>query len=440
MTEIFKMPDIGEGMAEGDITSWLVKVGDEVAMDDPVAEVQNDKLIQEILSPYGGKVTKIFVDAGTTVSVGDNLIEFDGDGSGASASPQADATTTNTDSATESQQTVADTPTVTSVDVESSTVQTANGHVLAMPSVRHLAFEKGIDLTQVPATGRHGHVTLADVEKFNPNEAAAGAGTATIQPAANPVAPQPKQEPAKHNAIDIPEPLREGRQPMTPIRKAIAKAMSTQHTDIPVVTNFDQVEVSKLVAHRRQFKLQASEEGIRLTYLAYVVKALAATAKKFPELNASLDMATQEIVYHDDVNMGIAVNAPSGLFVPVIAHADRKSILVIAREIAALAEAVRDGSIKPQQMQGGTMTISNIGSARGEWFTPIINGKEVMILGLGSIVKEPIINDDGEVVVGQNMKLSLTYDHRLIDGMLGQSALNYLKQLLSDPAYMLMEV
>jgi len=138
--------------------------------------------------------------------------------------------------------------------------------------------------------------------------------------------------------------------------------------------------------------------------------------------------------------MGIAVNAPSGLFVPVIAHADRKSILVIAREIAALAEAVRDGSIKPQQMQGGTMTISNIGSARGEWFTPIINGKEVMILGLGSIVKEPIINDDGEVVVGQNMKLSLTYDHRLIDGMLGQSALNYLKQLLSDPAYMLMEV
>lgn len=167
---------------------------------------------------------------------------------------------------------------------------------------------------------------------------------------------------------------------------------------------------------------------------------MAAVAKKFPELNASVDMKAQEIVYHDDVNMGIAVDAPAGLFVPVIKNADRKSIFTIAQEITDLAEAVRDGSITPAQMQGGTITISNLGSARGTWFTPIINGKEVAILGLGSILKEPIVNDDGELAVGQNMKLSLTYDHRLIDGMLGQSALNYLKQLLSDPAYMLMEV
>ena len=411
MTEIFKMPDIGEGMAEGDITLWLVKVGDTVAMDDPVAEVQNDKLIQEILSPYAGKVTKLFVEAGATVSVGDPLIEFDGDGSGAAtATPESASEMASVASEPE--------PTRPTPEPATSTVQTVNGHVLAMPSVRHLAFEKGIDLTQVPATGRHGHVTLADVMNFQVDTTAAPTSVAAVAPA----------------------PLHEGRQPMTPIRKVIAKAMANQNATIPAVTNFDSVEVSQLVAHRQQFKAQAAAQGIHLTYLAYVVKALAATAKKFPEINASLDMTTQEIVYHDEVNMGIAVNAPSGLFVPVVAQADRKSIFQIAKEIAILADAVRDGSISPKQMQGSTMTISNLGSARGTWFTPIINGHEVMILGLGSIVKEPVVNAAGEIVVGQNMKLSLTYDHRLIDGMLGQSALNYLKQLLADPAYMLMEV
>ena len=435
MTEIFKMPDIGEGMAEGDITLWLVKVGDTVAMDDPVAEVQNDKLIQEILSPYAlspyaGEVTKLFVEAGATVSVGDPLIEFDGDGSGAAtATPESASEMASVASEPE--------PTRPTPEPATSTVQTVNGHVLAMPSVRHLAFEKGIDLTQVPATGRHGHVTLADVMNFQVDTTAAPTPVAAVAPAA-PTPPKPADN--KPERPVAPAPLHEGRQPMTPIRKVIAKAMANQNATIPAVTNFDSVEVSQLVAHRQQFKAQAAEQGIHLTYLAYVVKALAATAKKFPEINASFDMTTQEIVYHDEVNMGIAVNAPSGLFVPVVAQADRKSIFQIAKEIAILADAVRDGSISPKQMQGSTMTISNLGSARGTWFTPIINGHEVMILGLGSIVKEPVVNAAGEIVVGQNMKLSLTYDHRLIDGMLGQSALNYLKQLLADPAYMLMEV
>lgn len=429
------MPDIGEGMAEGDITLWLVKVGDTVAMDDPVAEVQNDKLIQEILSPYAGKVTKLFFEAGATVSVGDSLIEFDGDGSGGAASG---ATTATSESAPEMASVAPEPePTRSTPEPATSTVQTVNGHVLAMPSVRHLAFEKGIDLTQVPATGRHGHVTLTDVMNFQADTTAAPTPVAAVAPAAT-TPPKPADNKPERPVASAP--LHEGRQPMTPIRKVIAKAMANQNATIPAVTNFDSVEVSQLVAHRQQFKAQAAEQGIHLTYLSYVVKALAATAKKFPEINASLDMTTQEIVYHDEVNMGIAVNAPSGLFVPVVAQADRKSIFQIAKEIAILADAVRDGSISPKQMQGSTMTISNLGSARGTWFTPIINGHEVMILGLGSIVKEPVVNAAGEIVVGQNMKLSLTYDHRLIDGMLGQSALNYLKQLLADPAYMLMEV
>lgn len=430
MTEIFKMPDIGEGMAEGDITSWLVKVGDTVAMDDPVAEVQNDKLIQEILSPYAGTVTKLFVDAGTTVSVGDSLIEFDGDGSGNSGDESAEPTANDTVEDTSVDTTTSVTPqTPTATELP----QVVNGHVLAMPSVRHLAFEKGIDLTKVPATGRHGHVTLADVTAYQATDTPVAAISSEASNETTATAAVTKD-------VEVAEPVREGRQPMSGVRKAIAKAMATQNATIPTVTNFDSVEVSKLVAHRQTFKTQLADQDIHLTYLAYAVKALAATAKKFPEINASLDMDTQEVVYHDDVNMGIAVNAPSGLYVPVIKRADQKSIVTIAKEIAELATAVREGTINPAQMQGGTITISNLGSARGTWFTPIINGKEVAILGLGSILKEPIVGSDGELAVGQNMKLSLSYDHRLIDGMLGQSAINYLKQLLADPAYMLMEV
>ncbi|MDN6900292.1 2-oxo acid dehydrogenase subunit E2 [Oenococcus sicerae] len=433
MTEIFKMPDIGEGMAEGEISNWLVKVGDQVKTDDSVAEVQNDKLLQEILSPYSGKVTKLFVDAGTTVEVGAPLIEFDGDGSGAAAE------SADTKKAAVSEPTAATKPaTVDSQPAAAEKVTAAgaatasNGNVLAMPSVRHFAFEKGIDLAAVPATGRHGHITMDDVKNFTaattaaPVQEAAATAIETAKPA------------AKTNPV--PEPLKEGRVPMTPVRRAIAKAMATQNATIPTVTNFDQIEVSKLVAHRKQFKVLAADQNIHLTYLAYVAKALAATVKKFPELNASIDMDKQEIVYHDDINIGIAVSAPTGLYVPVVVHADQKSIMTIASEIADLAASVRDGSIKGTQMQGATITITNIGSARGTWFTPIINAKEVAILGLGSIVKEPIISDDGTIVVGQMMKLSLSYDHRLIDGMLGQTSVNYLKSLLADPAYMLMEV
>ncbi|MGO3365022.1 MAG: 2-oxo acid dehydrogenase subunit E2, partial [Leuconostoc falkenbergense] len=401
-----------------------------VAMDDPVAEVQNDKLIQEILSPYAGTVTKLFVDAGTTVSVGDSLIEFDGDGSGNSGDESAEPTANDTVEDTSVDTTTSVTPqTPTATELP----QVVNGHVLAMPSVRHLAFEKGIDLTKVPATGRHGHVTLADVTAYQATDTPVAAISSEASNETTATAAVTKD-------VEVAEPVREGRQPMSGVRKAIAKAMATQNATIPTVTNFDSVEVSKLVAHRQTFKTQLADQDIHLTYLAYAVKALAATAKKFPEINASLDMDTQEVVYHDDVNMGIAVNAPSGLYVPVIKRADQKSIVTIAKEIAELATAVREGTIKPAQMQGGTVTISNLGSARGTWFTPIINGKEVAILGLGSILKEPIVGSDGELAVGQNMKLSLSYDHRLIDGMLGQSAINYLKQLLADPAYMLMEV
>lgn len=425
--QIFTMPDIGEGMHEGDIANWLVKVGDEIKEDDPVAEVQNDKLMQEILSPYSGKVTKLFVEAGTTVEVGAPLIEYNGNGE-SSSNPAPAA----------SPAPIAEAPKAAAAPTDAPlTKTTSTGHILAMPSVRHYARKAGIDLTQVPATGRHGHTTLADVKAF---ESGSVAPIAPVAPESAPVAPTPKADKATEKAPTVKSVAGDRREAMNPTRKVVSKVMTAQHTHIPPVTNFDQVEVSKLVKHRAIFKEVAAKQDIKLTYLAYVAKALATTAHKFPEINASVDYDKQEIVYHEHVNLGIAVNAPTGLYVPVIHEAETKSILEIAKEIAELATATREGTLKPQQMQGSTITISNIGSARGSWFTPIINGSDVVILGLGSIVKEPIVNGEGEIVVGQNMKLSMTYDHRLIDGMLGQTSLNYLKSLLADPEFMLMEI
>jgi Pyruvate/2-oxoglutarate dehydrogenase complex, dihydrolipoamide acyltransferase (E2) component, and related enzymes len=431
MTEIFRMPDVGEGMHEGEIASWLVKVGDDVKEDDALAEVQNDKLLQEILSPYSGKVTKIFVDAGTVVEVGAPLVEFDGDGSGSSAGGEASAPApaTKEEAAAESAE----------ESVQAENVVTGVGapivdsKVRAMPSVRRFARINNIDLSQVPATGRHGHITLADVENFAAN------GGATVAPATEEVV-----ETTTVEAAPAPKPSaptgQEERVPMSPVRKAISKNMTSQKQNVPHVTLFDEVEVSKLMAHRAEYKEIAAKDGVKLTYLAYVAKALAAMSKKFPELNAHVDAAKNEIVYPGSINVGIAVDTPNGLFVPVVKNADGKSIITIAKEISELAESARTGTLTPDVASGSSITISNIGSARGSWFTPVINVNEAAILGLGTIAKEPIVDSEGEIVVGNMMKLSLSFDHRLIDGMLAQSAMNYLKQLLADPSYMLMEV
>ena len=342
--QIFTMPDIGEGMHEGDIANWLVKVGDEIKEDDPVAEVQNDKLMQEILSPYSGKVTKLFVEAGTTVEVGAPLIEYNGNGE-SSSNPAPAA----------SPAPIAEAPKAAAAPTDAPlTKTTSTGHILAMPSVRHYARKAGIDLTQVPATGRHGHTTLADVKAF---ESGSVAPIAPVAPESAPVAPAPKADKATEKAPTVKSVAGDRREAMNPTRKVVSKVMTAQHTHIPPVTNFDQVEVSKLVKHRAVFKEVAAKQDIKLTYLAYVAKALATTAHKFPEINASVDYDKQEIVYHEHVNLGIAVNAPTGLYVPVIHEAETKSILEIAKEIAELATATREGTLKPQQMQGSTITI-----------------------------------------------------------------------------------
>lgn len=442
MTEIFKMPDVGEGMAEGEIASWLVKVGDTVKEDDPIAEVQNDKLLQEILSPYSGVITKLYVEAGTAVEVGAPLVEFDGDGSvGATPTPEVESPKAEVPKAEAPKAPVVAPSAVLPEATGKVGAPIIDGKLRAMPSVRRFARQNGVDLSTVAASGRRGNITLEDVKN-----ALSGASVTIDMAPTTPEAPSQAapDAPAIESETKTPSaPVKSekaGRVAMSPIRKAIAKNMTSQKQNVPHVTLFEQVEVSKLMAHRATFKEIALKQDVKLTYMAYVAKALAAMVKHFPDLNAHVDMAKSEIVYPDGIHVGIAVDTPNGLFVPVVRHADQKSILAIAKEISELAERARDGKLTPDVARGSTITISNIGSARGNWFTPVINVNEAAILGLGTIAKEPIVNEAGEIVVGNMMKLSLSFDHRLVDGMLAQSAINDLKKMLNDPAYMLMEV
>ena len=430
----FKLPELGEGLAEGEIVKWSVKPGDQIKEDDTLLEVQSDKSVEEIPSPVAGTVVKVLVPEGETATVGEALGDIDAPGhNDTSVATEAGA----------APQPVAATPAAGGVPA----ITDPNREILAMPSVRQYAREQGIDISQVPATGKHGRITKADVDAFK-----TGAPAASAQPAAPAAQAQPQPATAKPVAPAAPKPQAvapyvssgneaelETREKMTPTRKAIAKAMLASKQRSPHVTSFDDVEVSKLMAHRKKYKQYAADKGIKLTFLPYIVKALVTVLREYPEFNASIDDTTDEIVYKHYFNIGIATNTDHGLYVPVIKNADAKSMFEIAKEISENAQKAYDSKLKLDEMRGGSMTISNVGSIGGGWFTPVINQPEVAILGVGKIAKEPYVNEDNEIVVGNMLKLSLSYDHRLIDGALAQTALNLMDKLLADPDLLLME-
>ena len=439
----FKMPDIGEGIAEGEIVKIDIKVGDTIQEDDILFEVQNDKSVEEIPSPVSGKVLEVRVQEGTVARVGDIIVVID-DGSGPAA--PAPAAPEAAPAAVEAPVAPAAAPTPAApaaAPAQATGVPAASNPdklVLAMPSVRQYAREKGVDITLVVPTGKGGRVTREDIDNFGgaPVAAAAPAASPVVEAAvaSEPAAPAAKAEPAKPFVGSA---EREERVKLTPMRKAISKAMVNSKHTAPHVTLHDQVEVSKLWDHRKKFKDVAAAQGTKLTFLPYVVKALAVAMKKFPVLNASIDDATQEIVYKNYINIGIATDTDLGLFVPNIKDANTKSMFGIADEINALAAKAHEGKLTATDMGQGTITISNIGSVGGGWFTPVINYPEVAILGVGTIVREPVINENDEIVIGRNMKLSLSFDHRIVDGATAQKAMNELKRLLADPELLLME-
>ena len=432
----FTLPDVGEGMAEGEIVSWLVAEGDEVNEEDSLVEIQNDKSVEEVASPVTGKIVRILVEAGTVANVGDVLAEIDAPGHNSEASapvstPESPAHETK----------AADPAASVSTNASAGNVPVAsdpNKRVLAMPSVRQFAREQGVDITAVAGTGKNGRVLREDIANFNGAAAVAPEAPATeTTPAATTEAPAAK--PAKKATVVADNSDRVERIKMTPMRKAIAKAMDTANHTAPSVTLFKDVEVSKLWDHRKKFKNIAAERGTKLTFLPYAVKALIAAVKKYPQLNASVDDASQEFVHKHYYNIGIATDTDAGLYVPNIKNADTRSMFDIADIINENAAKAHTGELKGPDMADGTVSISNIGSVGGEFFTPILNYPETAILGFGAIKSEPVVNADGEVVAGRVLKLSLTFDHRIVDGATGQQALNEIARLMADPELLLME-
>ncbi|WP_270893345.1 dihydrolipoyllysine-residue acetyltransferase [Listeria welshimeri] len=430
----FKLPDIGEGIHEGEIVKWFIQPGDKVEEDQSIFEVQNDKSVEEITSPVDGTVKDILVSEGTVATVGQVLVTFEGDFEGEAShestpeSPAEEAELKNND---------ATSAPATGGNGTPSSKKDPNGLVIAMPSVRKYAREKGVNIAEVAGSGKNNRVVKADIDAFLNGEQPAAA-TTSAQTEEKASAPKAEKTAAKQS-VPSSDAYPETREKLTPTRRAIAKAMVNSKHTAPHVTLMDEIEVTALMAHRKRFKEVAAEKGIKLTFLPYMVKALVATLRDFPVLNTTLDDATEELVYKHYFNVGIAADTDHGLYVPVIKNADKKSVFQISDEINELAGKARDGKLTADEMRHGSATISNIGSAGGQWFTPVINYPEVAILGVGRIAQKPIVKD-GEIVAAPVLALSLSFDHRVIDGATAQKAMNNIKRLLNDPELLLMEV
>ncbi|MGF6951290.1 pyruvate dehydrogenase E2 component (dihydrolipoamide acetyltransferase) [Neobacillus sp. B4I6] len=438
----FKMPDIGEGIHEGEIVKWFVKPGDKVQEDDVLCEIQNDKAVVEIPSPVEGSVLEVLVGEGTVATVGQVLVTFDAPGyenlqfkgDEHADEPKQEEKAAVSTPAPEVKQDAAPQPAAVAVAPQADV--DPNRRIIAMPSVRKYAREKGISINLIAGTGNNGRILKGDIDLF------VSGGAAPSPQAATNVAVEvetAKVEAPQTTAVAIPQgEYPETREKMSGIRKAIAKAMVNSKHTAPHVTLMDEIDVTKLVTHRKKFKEVAAAKGIKLTFLPYIVKALTSALREFPALNTSLDDATSEIIHKHYYNIGIAADTEKGLLVPVVKDADRKSVFSISNEINELAVKARDGKLAPNEMKGASCTISNIGSAGGQWFTPVINHPEVAILGVGRIAEKPIVRN-GEIVAAPVLALSLSFDHRMIDGATAQNALNHIKRLLNDPELLLME-
>lgn len=425
----FKLPDIGEGIHEGEIVKWFVKDGDTVKEDDILLEVQNDKAVVEIPAPVDGTVKEVKVSEGTVAVVGDVLITFDIEG---------DAPAGEEEAAPEQPKAEEKTEETVQADVKEDGPREVQLHkserVIAMPSIRKYAREKGVDIREVKGSGDNGRVLKEDIDAFANGEApAAEATTEKTESVAPAAAAKTEIKPYESATPEL-----ETREKIRGIRKAISKAMVNSKHTAPHVTLMDEVDVTKLVALRKEFKQVAADQGVKLTYLPFVVKALTAAAKAYPAINASIDDVNEEIVYKNYYNIGIAADTDNGLVVPVVKEADRKSIYALATNINELAGKAREGKLAGDDMKGGSITITNIGSAGGQWFTPVINHPEVAILGIGRIAEKAFVKD-GEIVAAPVLALSFSFDHRLIDGATAQNALNMVKRLLQDPALLMME-
>ncbi len=413
----FYMPDIGEGVVEGEIVGWKVKVGDTVKLDQPLVEVMTDKATVELPSPRAGLITKINFKDGDICPVGKVLVVIEEAGGAAASKATPPPAPHHAPAPVQAR------PAANGGGQQIQVVDAteARARVLATPATRKLARQLGVEIGRVPATGKHGRVTTEDVKQFEGN------GGAMIRH-------QPPVASAKSALGYLEE-----RVPLRGMRKKIAEAMSRSVHTAAHFTYVEEIDMTELVAVRDRAKSRAAERGVKLNYLPFIVKAIVSGLKKWPMLNASLDEGTQEIVLKKYYNIGIAAQGPNGLVVTTVRDADLRSIFDISREIERLAEAVKSNTATRDDLTGSTFTVSSLGKLGGVLATPIINFPEVAIVGVHKIEEKPAVRG-GQIVIRHLMNLSISVDHRLADGWDGAMFLQDVKSLLEDPTTMFMEM
>ncbi|WP_338984935.1 dihydrolipoamide acetyltransferase family protein [Spiroplasma endosymbiont of Diplazon laetatorius] len=434
-----KFADIGEGLTEGTVTEVLVKVGDEVKMGDALFNVEIDKVTSDIYAPVDGKVAKILISANQEIKVGEVVVEID-DGKGdapqeAKAEPVEEnasvvgATPVSNEVISRKAREVAPKQAVVS---QASIIDNSNVDVKASPLARKMAAVMGVDLSKVSPTGPNGRILVADVQSFqaNPQVAvAAPMGGGSKAPAidySNPLISVP----------EINEPLTFESKPWNPIRKATVKAMTTAHEKVAGFTGLRNLDITELVNIRKQLKGHADSLRVKLTYLAFIIKASANALKDMPNLNVRIDEENKATKFAQQINIGMACDTPDGLMVPVIKGADKLSVLQIAVKINDLAIKARAKKLAPSEMSGATFTVTNFGAVGLDYATPIVNFPESAILGVGTITRAPgVIND--KIEIRDYMPFSITADHKVIDGADAGRFLTRVAYYLQNPATLL---
>lgn len=445
----FKLPDLGEGIHEGELLQWHVAVGDTVKEDDPLCEMETDKAAVTIPSPRSGTIVSLNAEPGETIDVGHVFVVID-DGSGEGAGTSGNTPEAAAPEPGPAKDAKAPAPAAASPDEPAAKESGSGNRVLAAPATRRLAREMGIDIQTVSGTGPGGRVTPEDLKAHDsgitgdapPAAAVAGPGT----PAGDndiPDAPEPASlvlEPGGGAGIPfleitgIPEP--DGpveRAPFRSLRNKVAVKMTSSSILIPHVAHMDEIDVTEIDELRKTYnsRLESGDSQGKLTLLAFVVKAVAAKLKAYPMFNASVDLAANDIVYKKFYHIGFAADTPRGLMVPVIHDADRQSLAGVGYRIRHLAEKARTGDIGVPELTRGTFTITNVGAIGGTHVFPIINSPESAILGLGRVEKKPVVLDD-EIRIRKMLPVTLCFDHRVADGAQAAAFVRDIKTMLEN--------
>jgi len=437
----FKLPDLGENVESADVVDVLVSVGDTIDKNQPVIEAETDKAVMEIPSTVAGKVAEIKVKKGDTVKVGQVVLTLEeGAGGGDDKEEKKDEPKKEEPKKEEKKEDKQEAPVSGSREAAPSAPEKeekpkeekpaakkdtgpppaaprGDRPVPAAPSVRQFAREIGIDIYDVEGTGPGGRISVDDVKAFARNRS---------------VAKATGRDMSAKPAVD--------RQPMSKVRKVTANHMAKCWDEVPHVTVFDKADVTDLEEERQKFKKKAEQAGGKLTITAMFMKITAAALKVFPNLNGSIDMENGEVEYHNYCHLGCAADTPRGLVVPVLRDVDKKNIIELAVELTEVSKKARDGKLAPDDMSGGTFTVTNLGSIGTGFFTPIVNVPQVAILGMGRAVKEPVWDEDeGRFVPRLMAPLSLSFDHRLVDGADGARFLRWVIEAVENPLLISLE-